>query len=41
MKSNFSFIHPFIEERYWHESAEAIVRDVYLPAAQTSAGGGK
>jgi len=26
--------HPFINERYWYES-EAIVRDVYLPAAQT------
>ncbi|CEJ64810.1 MULTISPECIES: N-acetyltransferase [Citrobacter] len=26
--------HPFIEERYWRES-EPIVRDVYLPAAQT------
>ena len=26
--------HPFIEERYWHES-ESVVRDVYLPAAQT------
>ncbi|TMV36954.1 GNAT family N-acetyltransferase, partial [Salmonella enterica subsp. enterica serovar Kentucky] len=24
------YAHPFIEERYWHES-EAIVRDVYLP----------
>ncbi|MDW2642965.1 N-acetyltransferase [Citrobacter sp. HN-141] len=28
------FAHPFIEERYWRES-EPIVRDVYLPAAQT------
>ncbi|WP_061375718.1 N-acetyltransferase, partial [Salmonella enterica] len=28
------YAHPFIEERYWHES-EAIVRHVYLPAAQT------
>ena len=26
--------HPFIPERYWHESEE-IVRDVYLPAART------
>ena len=26
--------HPFIEERYWRES-ESVVRDVYLPAAQT------
>ena len=26
--------HPFIDERYWRES-EPIVRDVYLPAAQT------
>lgn len=26
--------HPFIDERYWHES-QPIVRDVYLPAAQT------
>ncbi len=33
MKSTI-YAHPFIEERYWHES-EAIVRDVYLPAAQT------
>ncbi|EMF0717140.1 N-acetyltransferase [Citrobacter sp. Marseille-Q6884] len=28
------YAHPFIEERYWRES-ESIVRDVYLPAAQT------
>lgn len=28
------YAHPFIEERYWRES-EPIVRDVYLPAAQT------
>lgn len=28
------FAHPFIEELYWRES-EPIVRDVYLPAAQT------
>lgn len=28
------FAHPFIEERYWYES-EPIVRDVYLPPAQT------
>lgn len=28
------YAHPFIEARYWRES-EAIVRDVYLPAAQT------
>lgn len=28
------YAHPFIAERYWHES-EAIVRDVYLPAAKT------
>lgn len=28
------FAHPFIEERYWYES-EPIVRDVYLPSAQT------
>lgn len=33
MKSTI-YAHPFIEERYWHES-EAIVRDVYLPAAPT------
>ena len=26
--------HPFIAESYWHDSL-AIVRDVYLPAAQT------
>jgi putative acetyltransferase len=26
--------HPFIDETYWHES-EALVRDVYLPAAVT------
>ncbi|WP_054177978.1 N-acetyltransferase [Trabulsiella odontotermitis] len=26
--------HPFIDESYWHES-EALVRDVYLPAAVT------
>lgn len=31
MKSTI-YAHPFIEERYWHES-EAIVRDVYLPDA--------
>lgn len=29
MKSTI-YAHPFIEERYWHES-EAIVRDVYYP----------
>ncbi|SQB40442.1 acetyltransferase [Citrobacter koseri] len=28
------YAHPFIEARYWRES-EPIVRDVYLPAAQT------
>jgi putative acetyltransferase len=28
------FAHPFIDERYWHES-EPIVRNVYLPSAQT------
>ena len=28
------FAHPFIDERYWQES-EALVRDAYLPAAQT------
>lgn len=28
------YAHPFIDARYWRES-EAIVRDVYLPAAQT------
>lgn len=28
------YAHPFIAERYWHES-EAVVRDVYLPAART------
>ncbi|MRS16439.1 N-acetyltransferase [Enterobacteriaceae bacterium RIT691] len=28
------FAHPFIEERYWYES-EPLVRDVYLPPAQT------
>lgn len=28
------YAHPFIEESYWRES-ESIVRDVYLPAAQT------
>ena len=28
------FAHPFIDERYWYES-EPIVRDVYLPSAQT------
>ena len=26
--------HPFIAESYWHDSL-AIVRDVYLPSAQT------
>lgn len=26
--------HPFIDEQYWHDSL-ALVRDVYLPAAQT------
>lgn len=33
MKSTL-YAHPFIEARYWHES-EHLVRDVYLPAAQT------
>ncbi|NDO82617.1 N-acetyltransferase [Citrobacter sp. NCU1] len=33
MKST-QYAHPFIEARYWQES-EQIVRDVYLPAAQT------
>lgn len=28
------YAHPFIPERYWHESEE-VVRDVYLPAART------
>jgi len=28
------YAHPFIAESYWHESLP-IVRDVYLPAAQT------
>lgn len=26
--------HPFIEERYWHES-QSLVEDVYLPSART------
>jgi len=26
--------HPFIEERYWHES-QPLVQDVYLPSART------
>ncbi|WP_421355863.1 N-acetyltransferase [Pseudocitrobacter faecalis] len=29
-----TFAHPFIDELYWHDSL-ALVRDVYLPAAQT------
>jgi Acetyltransferases len=29
-----TFAHPFIDEQYWHDSL-ALVRDVYLPAAQT------
>lgn len=29
-----TFAHPFIAEQYWHDSL-ALVRDVYLPAAQT------
>jgi len=29
-----TFAHPFIDEQYWHDSF-ALVRDVYLPAAQT------
>lgn len=33
MKSTI-YGHPFIDENYWHES-EALVRDIYLSAAQT------
>lgn len=29
-----TYAHPFIAEQYWHESL-AIVRDTYLPAAET------
>lgn len=29
-----TFAHPFIDEQYWHDSL-ALVRDIYLPAAQT------
>ncbi len=29
-----TFAHPFIDEQYWHDSL-ALVRNVYLPAAQT------
>ncbi|MFY9994365.1 MAG: N-acetyltransferase [Leclercia sp.] len=29
-----TFAHPFIDAQYWQES-EAIVRDVYLPSAET------
>ncbi|MEB4675834.1 N-acetyltransferase [Enterobacteriaceae bacterium G50] len=29
-----TFAHPFIDAQYWHDSL-ALVRDVYLPAAQT------
>lgn len=29
-----TFAHPFIDEQYWHDSL-ALVRDVYLPTAQT------
>ena len=29
-----TFAQPFIDEQYWHDSL-ALVRDVYLPAAQT------
>ncbi|MEO3991502.1 N-acetyltransferase [Pseudocitrobacter cyperus] len=29
-----TFAHPFIDEQYWHDSL-ALVRDVYLPAADT------